>query len=243
MTCLPIGRFQSGLLRLKGDILYTVQLISLIQLLWLICGNTFKIGLRWCKLCVSFEVTILRRYRNNVCYCYYYYYYYYYYVQYLLNGLLATIGVLGSPGFPGPTLFSAMTRNSYFWPSNRSVTSNSFVVGLTLSGIHFPPTSVRRSMVYWVTGVPPSDRGGLHARWHESLVTSDTSGTLGAPGKSVSQTTVAILSHKVYITHGAGDGRDYIFIQLNPCTGHTKWRSPAAVAAPSVVAHSLLLVL
>jgi len=33
---------------------------------------------------------------------------------YLLHGLLATIGALGSPGLPTPALFSALTRNSYF---------------------------------------------------------------------------------------------------------------------------------
>ena len=60
--------------------------------------------------------------------------------------------------------------------------SVTFSPSLTL--FHLNPSSILQSTVYPVTGVPPSDRGGVHDNTHDRFLMSDTVGLPGGPGGS-----------------------------------------------------------
>ena len=97
--------------------------------------------------------------------------------------------ILGSEGAlngPVPALLMAATRNSYSLPSIRSFTVN--VVSLTESltaFVHLLEEVSFFSMMYPVTGLPPSDSGGDQEMVIWVLSTPVTSGFSGAPGTSV----------------------------------------------------------
>mgnify|MGYP006133578923 CR=1 FL=1 len=87
-------------------------------------------------------------------------------------------------GLPAPAWFLAITRNSNSVPSFCPVTWNSASVVVATS-VHMMLYGSFFSMMYSVTGDPPSSLGAFHFRSRVWAVTLLISGVLGAPGATV----------------------------------------------------------
>lgn len=96
---------------------------------------------------------------------------------------MATRGRDTSLGLPTPAAFSALTLNSYFLSSDRSLTLKVVsLIGARLTGTQRPTGHSLFSTMYPVTVLPPSDAGGSHDRVIDDGVISETEGGLGASG-------------------------------------------------------------
>jgi len=107
-------------------------------------------------------------------------------------------------GRPRPALFSAETRNKYEFPSCSLRTwADSLVV--TPHSVHVaPPASTARvtshfSMMYWMTGEPPSVSGHCHDRSTESLLYSTTDRFRGDDGTSATHAPTQVVQQQLYM--------------------------------------------
>ena len=104
----------------------------------------------------------------------------------------ATIGEEASEGSPGPALFTAITLNSYSWPSTRSGT-RALVLAPSISKAfsHWPKRGFFSTM-YPVIGDPPSFLGGVHSKSTRSLSQSVATGVPGLSGLSYGSLAVIV---------------------------------------------------
>ena len=108
---------------------------------------------------------------------------------------LHIVGSEGSLNGPVPILLLAATRNSYVFPSNKSVTVKSVCVTICLVAlVHLPVSSSLFSIMELVIGLPPSDSGG--DQWSPTFVLSILviSGLPGKAGTSATWSPTFVLS-------------------------------------------------